>query len=44
MDVVLILLNYNDYHNTRKYIDFCTNYKDIYKIIVVDNCSNDNSF
>lgn len=44
MKIVLILLNYNDYINTIKYIKFSQKYNNIDNIVVVDNCSMDNSF
>lgn len=40
----MIILNYNDADTTRKLIDEIRNYATIEKIIVVDNCSLDNSF
>lgn len=43
MKISLILLNYNDYKNTLKYIDFAQEYNIIDNIIVVDNCSTNDS-
>lgn len=44
MRISLILLNYNDYKTTIKYIEFVKAYEIIKNIIVVDNCSTNNSF
>lgn len=44
MKNVFIILNYNDYENAKKLLEKVKVYKDIDKIIVVDNCSKDNSF
>lgn len=40
----LIVLNYNDYQTTGKFVMSVQNFKSIDKIIVVDNCSTDCSF
>lgn len=40
----LIVVNYNDYKNTIKFIDSIKNYNVIDHIVIVDNCSTDNSF
>lgn len=40
----MIILNYNDYDTTISYINRIKNYNVLDKIIVVDNCSTDNSF
>ena len=40
----LVVVNYNDYENTIKFIDSIKNYNIIYKIVIVDNCSTDNSY
>lgn len=42
--VALIVLNYNDYETTEKYIKTVREYDVLDKIVVVDNCSTDNSF
>lgn len=39
-----IIVNYNDYVTTKELIDNIKNYKIIDEIVVVDNCSKDNSF
>lgn len=39
MPVAIVLLNYNDYENTRKYIENVREYKSIEKIVIVDNKS-----
>jgi GT2 family glycosyltransferase len=44
MDIILLILNYNDYINTKELIKSIINYKIIDKIIIVDNNSTDNSF
>ena len=44
MKIALIVLNYNDYVTTSKYINFIKNYSVIDNVIVVDNCSTDNSY
>lgn len=44
MKNVLILLNYNDYKTTSDFLHKVKEYKNIDKIVVVDNCSLDNSF
>lgn len=44
MNIALILLNYNDYKTTIKYIEFVKKYTSINNIIVVDNCSTDKSY
>lgn len=43
MKLALILLNYNDYENTIRYIEFVRKYGIISNIIVVDNCSTNDS-
>lgn len=40
----LVVVNYNDYRNTIDFINSIKNYNIIDKIIIVDNCSTDNSF
>ena len=40
----LVVVNYNDYENTIKFIDSIKNYNIIHKIVIVDNCSTDNSY
>ena len=37
MNTAIIVLNYNDYETTKKYIENIKNYSSITKIIVVDN-------
>jgi len=44
MNISLIVLNYNDYINTCKFIENIRDYKVINKIIVVDNNSTDDSY
>ncbi len=44
MDLVLIVLNYNDYETTTKFIDNTKKIRSISKVVVVDNCSTDDSF
>lgn len=44
MSIALILLNYNDYKTTIKYINFSKEYNSINNIIVVDNCSTNDSY
>lgn len=39
----IIILNYNDACTTYKLVNKISQYKNIYKIIIVDNCSTDNS-
>ena len=39
MKTAIIVLNYNDYKNTREFIQIVRNYKNIDKIVVVDNLS-----
>lgn len=41
---VLVVLNYNDARTTTKYIKHIKRFSAIQKIIVVDNCSSDNSY
>ena len=40
----IVILNYNDYETTNKYIDMIKNYKVLNKIVVVDNNSTDGSY
>lgn len=42
--VGMIILNYNDYETTNKYIKKIKNYNVLNKIVIVDNNSSDNSF
>lgn len=44
MKISLVLLNYNDFTSTERFIKFSQEYKCINNIVVVDNCSTDNSF
>lgn len=39
MKTAIIVLNYNDYKNTKKYVETIKEYKNIDKIVVVDNLS-----
>jgi GT2 family glycosyltransferase len=41
---VMIILNYNDFITTETYIKLIANYSSIDKIVVVDNCSKDDSY
>lgn len=41
---IIIVLNYNDYDITLNYLNLISNYKSIDYIIVVDNCSTDDSY
>ncbi len=41
---VMIVLNYNDFETTSKYLKRIQNYQSLDKIIVVDNCSPDGSY
>lgn len=40
----MIILNYNDYENTKKYIDLIKKYDSIDRIVIVDNNSSDESY
>ena len=40
----LVVVNYNDYINTKKFIKSILGYKIISYIVIVDNCSTDNSY
>ena len=42
MKTAIIVLNYNDYENTRQYVDRIKEYQILDKIVVVDNFSQDN--
>ncbi len=42
--VVSVVLNYNDYKTCEKYISEIKDYSSIDKIIIVDNCSSDESY
>ena len=44
MDNCLVVLNYNDAQTTYKFVDMALKCASIKKIIVVDNCSADNSY
>lgn len=44
MKNVFVIVNYNDYENTSKLILNIKNYKVIDEILVIDNCSKDESF
>lgn len=41
---VLVVLNYNDYNTIEKFLNNAIHIESIDKLIVVDNCSTDNSF
>ena len=43
MKTVLVMINYNDYANTKKVIDNIIDYHILDEIIIVDNASKDNS-
>ena len=40
----IILLNYNDYKTVIQYVNLIKNYKSINRIVIVDNCSTDDSY
>ena len=40
----LVVVNYNDYKNTISFIDSVKEYKAVKHIVIVDNCSTDDSF
>ncbi|MSS59519.1 glycosyltransferase family 2 protein [Erysipelotrichaceae bacterium Oil+RF-744-GAM-WT-6] len=42
--ICCLILNYNDSDTTIQLLDILMNYEAIYKIVVVDNCSSDDSF
>ncbi len=42
MSVAIIVLNYNDYENTKKYVELIEKYDSVDKIVIVDNNSNEN--
>lgn len=44
MKTAIIVLNYNDYENTKKYIEIIREYKNIDKVVVVDNLSPNNDY
>lgn len=44
MKTVFIMINYNDYDNVVKMINNVSNYNVLDKIVVVDNCSTDDSY
>ena len=41
---ILLIINYNDYKNTKRLIENANMFKTINHIVVVDNCSTDDSF
>lgn len=41
---VMIVLNYNDWQNTYSYIKKIDSFKKLHYILIVDNCSTDNSY
>ncbi|MBV4425515.1 glycosyltransferase family 2 protein [Clostridium tyrobutyricum] len=44
IETVLIVLNYNDSETTKQFIKSIMRYDNINKIVIVDNCSTDDSF
>ena len=44
MKTAIIVLNYNDYNNTSKFVNLIKEYDVLSKIIIVDNLSTDNNF
>lgn len=44
MEICIVVLNYNDSERTTKFINDVKDYKKIAEIVVVDNCSTDNSY
>lgn len=44
MKTAIIVLNYNSYNETKEYIEKIKNYNVLDRIVVVDNCSTDDSF
>ena len=42
--IIAIILNYNDYETTTKFVNLIKNYDSIQKIIIVDNHSSDDSY
>ena len=40
----IIILNYNDSQTVIDYVNLIKDYKSIDKILIVDNCSTDNSY
>lgn len=41
---VLLIINYNDYKNTKRLIENVADFKTINHVVVVDNCSTDDSY
>lgn len=41
---ILLIINYNDYKNTKRLIENVADFKTIDKVVVLDNCSNDDSY
>lgn len=41
---ILLIINYNDYKNTKRLIENVINFKTINRVVVLDNCSTDDSF
>lgn len=41
---VLLIINYNDYKNTKRLIENVSDFKTIDHVVVVDNCSTDDSY
>ena len=44
LNIVAIILNYNDAYTTQKLVNVIKNYETLDHIIIVDNCSSDNSY
>ena len=44
MKTAIVILNYNDYENTERYIKEIENYEVLNKILIVDNCSPQNDY
>ena len=40
----MVIINYNDYSTTKKLLENIVDYSCLDKIVVVDNCSTDDSF
>lgn len=41
---VIIILNYNDYATTKRYLESVKDFDSLHRIVVVDNCSSDGSY
>lgn len=44
MKIINIVLNYNDYETTKKYLEYTKNHSNIEHIVIVDNASTDGSY